>query len=446
MANPDVPGQTAYKAVTVTVSWQPPPSPVKTVRLTTFVYRQYQGAKVTSLKASPLVMDWGVPSGQLPDSLPSTVSDPFWPGYINGAVTLTAETDAAAEMVSFYAYSGDGAEITGQLQVLATTTTQTTFTTPAWTPPAGRDGWYFFTAVATAAGYSGNTLQQTYYVETGPPLAPTNLSAIPGDGTTVLKWTRPAASDLDHYMVYRGTTLSTMTVLSDDVGTEGYADSTVNNGATYYYRVSAVDILGKESGLSPPASVVPNTPADTVPPVAPSNLSAATAGSTVTLSWNAATDNVGLAGYFIYRDQDLATEIGRVDAGALSFTDLDAGFSTPHTYTVLAYDTSANFSSLATLAVGMGSANGWLQISTPAQVFCVLKVATNQNQVSVTARNLDTGNLYHASAKATKNKPATFDAPTLPSGTYVVTAAWGALSSTKVVDVFNDPTSTRIDF
>jgi hypothetical protein len=195
-----------------------------------------------------------------------------------------------------------------------------------------------------------------------------------------------------------------------------------------------------------PVAVIPNSPADTVPPVPPSNLSAATAGSTVTLSWDAGSDLVGLGGYFIYRDKDLTREIGRVDAGALSFTDLRAGFSTTHTYTVLAYDTSANFSDLATVAAGAGNDGGWLRITTPPQVFCVLVVETNENNVSVTARNLDTGALYTASARAMKNKAATFDAPKLPSGSYVVTAVWGATSTSAVVDVFNDPTSARIDF
>ncbi len=446
VASPTVAGVTAYKAVTVTVSWQPPPSPVKSVRITTFVYRQYSGAKITTLKAAPLDRDWHVPDAQVPAYLPDdseTVDD--WPGYIFGPTKLTATTDSPAEFVTFYVYSGDGSEITASLQVMAPNSNTTTFETPLWTPPAGMDGWYFFTAVATAGGYSGNTMQQPYYVETGPPLAPTGLTAVTGDGTTLLTWTRTASPDLSHYNVYRGTTSGAETLLASNVDAEAYEDDTAVNGTMYFYRVTAVDILGKESPRSDAVSVIPNSPADKIPPTPPSGLTASVAGPAVTLSWIAATDDRAVAGYLIYRDKDLTSEIGRVGPGALSFTDLDAGYSATHTYTVLAYDTSANKSGMATLLSGSGDA-GWLPVTTLAHKSYTLKVATNQNNVAVTAYNIDEGTLYTAPKQATRNNPAVFNAPMLPSGTYIVTAKWAGVSHSMKVDVFSEPTTTRIDF
>src|SRR5205085_1436839 len=65
-----------------------------------------------------------------------------------------------------------------------------------------------------------------------------------------------------------------------------YTDSAVVANTTYSYTVTAFDAAGNTSGPSNAASVTTPVPPDTVPPTAPTNLTAAAASATqVNLSW-----------------------------------------------------------------------------------------------------------------------------------------------------------------
>jgi len=61
-----------------------------------------------------------------------------------------------------------------------------------------------------------------------------------------------------------------------------YDDSSVANGSTYYYEVSAVNGIG-EGAVSNEVSA---TPQPGTPPSAPRNLTASTRGGGVSLSWS----------------------------------------------------------------------------------------------------------------------------------------------------------------
>jgi len=79
-------------------------------------------------------------------------------------------------------------------------------------------------------------------------------------------------------------------------------------------------------------------PTDTTPPSIPTGLTAtAISSSQIDLSWNASTDNVGVAGYKIYRG---GTYLKSVTTTSTSDTGLTA--STQYCYTVSAYDAARN--------------------------------------------------------------------------------------------------------
>src|SRR5262249_2154637 len=79
---------------------------------------------------------------------------------------------------------------------------------------------------------------------------------------------------------------------------------------------------------------------DTTPPSAPTNLAVASKTSTtVSLSWTASTDNVGVTGYRIF---DGATQVGT--SATTSFTATGLAPSSTHTYTVRAVDAATNVS------------------------------------------------------------------------------------------------------
>lgn len=100
---------------------------------------------------------------------------------------------------------------------------------------------------------------------------------------------------------------------------------------------------------------------DTVPPSGPTGLSgAANSSSTIVLNWNSSTDNVGVAGYQVYRN---GIQIN--DAASTSCTDTGLASSTTYFYAVTAYDAADNRSvqssivSITTLKLNTpgGSAN-----------------------------------------------------------------------------------------
>lgn len=94
------------------------------------------------------------------------------------------------------------------------------------------------------------------------PVAPTDLSADPGDEQVDLTWSAGEDSSPAGYNVYRSTEsfsdISNATKLNSSLlSSENYLDTEVTNGTEYFYRVTAVDSDGNESSLSNEVSVTP---------------------------------------------------------------------------------------------------------------------------------------------------------------------------------------------
>ena len=91
----------------------------------------------------------------------------------------------------------------------------------------------------------------------GPPSAPTGLTATPGPaaaGQVTLRWDKNTESDLHKYNIYRDTSSPAITLIDSCVASSPpdtfYVDMAVMNDITYYYRITAVDIVGNESDFS----------------------------------------------------------------------------------------------------------------------------------------------------------------------------------------------------
>jgi hypothetical protein len=85
------------------------------------------------------------------------------------------------------------------------------------------------------------------------------------------------------------------------------------------------------------------TTGDTKPPTVPKSLKVTSVtANTVSLTWTASTDNVGVTGYTIYRNGTAVGSTGGADA--TSFTDVTAAPSTSYQYKVDAFDGSGNHS------------------------------------------------------------------------------------------------------
>ena len=99
-------------------------------------------------------------------------------------------------------------------------------------------------------------------------------------------------------------------------------------------------------------------PADTTAPSQPTSLQAAmVTASSVSLNWNASTDNVGVAGYQVWRN---GVQVSSVFA--TSFQDSGLAEGTAYTYQVIAFDLASNTSQPATLAVTTKQAAGQITI------------------------------------------------------------------------------------
>ena len=114
-----------------------------------------------------------------------------------------------------------------------------------------------------------------------PPLPPLVLSAAPSNSTVFLNWT--AVSNATVYNLKRALTNNGpfAVVAAGTTGTN-FTDSSVVNGTTYYYVVTAVNGAG-ESGPSPQAAVTPPGI-----PNAPTGLVATPGDQQVGLEWNPA--------------------------------------------------------------------------------------------------------------------------------------------------------------
>ncbi|MDB4985575.1 MAG: glucose dehydrogenase [Myxococcaceae bacterium] len=148
-------------------------------------------------------------------------------------------------------------------------------------------------------------------------------------------------------------------------------------GVSWGLYVNARDAAGNVSQASATLPLkVPPCSTDTQPPTAPSNLTGSASGTTVNLRWTAASDNVAVSAYDVYRN---GTKVGSVagtstSAPPTSFTDSGLAGNTTYTYTVQARDAQANVSpssntlSVTTAAVCSSGVCSVVQLTTDTDI------------------------------------------------------------------------------
>jgi chitodextrinase len=173
--------------------------------------------------------------------------------------------------------------------------------------------------------------------DTQPPTVPSDVQASAVGPTRVdLTWRQSADNvAVTAYVIFRNGTLLQTT------GNTSFSDTTVSGGAAYSYAVAARDAAGNQSSTSAAVNVQTPTdpsPSDTQPPSVPSELRVTTVTTTeVTLTWQAATDNVGVSGYEVLRNGALAGQ-----STSTTFTDTGLAPNTSYTYEVRAADSAGN--------------------------------------------------------------------------------------------------------
>ena len=139
--------------------------------------------------------------------------------------------------------------------------------------------------------------------------SPSDLTATSSAGRVALNWS--AVTSASSYIVYwdNATGISSSSTAITSVSTDNYTHSSLDNGTTYYYKVSAVDTDNTTGSLSSEVSAATPLPA-------PDNLSASGANNTITLTWNSVS---GATSYTLY--WDIVSGIDSSDTAITSITN-----------------------------------------------------------------------------------------------------------------------------
>jgi len=283
--------------------------------------------------------------------------------------------------------------------------------------------------------------------DTIPPTAPTNLTATFNSTTNTIDLSWTAATDnvaVTGYRIYRDGGAAPINTVN------GTTFSDAGLSGTHSYGVTAIDAAGNESGLSNIASATV-VGGDVTPPAAPTGLTATAdlATRTIALSWTASTDDVGVVGYRVFRDNG-TTPISNVTGTTFN----DSNQLGTHVYTVAALDAAGNQSAMsnsatATVTIPEGSTIENLTVSpttvtapAPSTGTVTLNGAAPAGGVTVTLRSSDTG-------KATV-PPSVIVPEGSKSATFVITTFTGRLGGgrntvTITATLGNSSISTTLD-
>jgi len=171
--------------------------------------------------------------------------------------------------------------------------------------------------------YIGSQDHYLYAIGKFPPAPPKNLQIESGNTFVNLNWEMPdkdGGAEITKFNISRGTDLGDEIYLTTvDVSIRSYNDTSVTNGQTYYYFVTAVN----EFGDSDPSNRINATPR--THPSPPQNLDAKAGDSYVNLLWSQPYDNGGgqIINYKIYRGEDPGDEtyLSSVNVTILSYND-----------------------------------------------------------------------------------------------------------------------------
>jgi titin len=168
------------------------------------------------------------------------------------------------------------------------------------------------------------------------PDAPSNLNIGSGDSYCEISWEAPISdggSPITNYLIYRGTLPGEETFFMEIGNITSYNDTSVSNGVTYFYNVSAKNLAG-EGPLSPEVN---STPLGL--PSAPQNLQVMVGDNYINISWDPpmSTGGTPVINYSIYKGIISGSETFLVEVGdVLFYEDFDVTNGDTYYYKVSA--------------------------------------------------------------------------------------------------------------
>lgn len=222
-----------------------------------------------------------------------------------------------------------------------------------WSWKGNGDKWAYLDMTSDWAGNSlteqGNILINSQYgikatskrssvfndnpLDTQAPTTPSNLSGSSASYSTVaLTW--GASTDnvgVVGYNIYRNGALVHIS------SSNNYTITGLKGNTDYTFTIKAIDAAGNLSAASNIVSVTTLDSDDQEAPSAPASLTVVPAITTAKLTWTASTDDIGVAGYHIYADGELAGT-----SAMTSYTATGLAAKTTYRFTVKAFDDSGN--------------------------------------------------------------------------------------------------------
>ena len=251
------------------------------------------------------------------------------PGNAQATISWSAPVDGGSSITGYRvtANSGQSCTTTGALSCIVTGLSNGTA--------------YTFTVVAiNAQGESAASTASLAITPRTVPLAPTSVSATPGNTQASISWSAPVSNGGASITGYFVTSSPAVTAPADCTNTLNLSCtfSGLSNGTAYTFTVIAVNAAGSSPASVESTSITPRTI-----PGTPTSVSATPGNAEATVTWNAPVSNGGspITGYTVTSSP-----------GALSCTTTTA---TSCTVTGLANGTAYTFTVVATNIAGSSS-------------------------------------------------------------------------------------------
>ncbi len=183
--------------------------------------------------------------------------------------------------------------------------------------------YYYSVSAVNSVGESGES-EEVYTTPRTVPSVPQNFTASASDGQVNLSWESPVDNgglDITEYRIYWGTSTNLLDneIIRDAEDPTYYIHEWLDNGVTYYYRISAANQAG-EGVLSDMVDATPRSL-----PSTPRDFVASSGDREIYLEWNPPYSDGGsdILGYRIYRgtNQDELTLHDTVNSQTTTYTD-----------------------------------------------------------------------------------------------------------------------------
>lgn len=385
----------------------------------------------------------GAPDTQAPTA-PGTPSTTVNQGVSIG-LSWAASTDNVG-VTAYDVYRSATAGFTPSGAPLATVSTPSYNDTSA---PIGQTSYYRVIARDAANNSSAPSGEASAFLTAPDVTAPspvTDLAAIASGQSVGLTWTATTddSGGAVTYRVYRSATSGFVPSAATLIGTSataGYTDNAAPVG-TSYYVVVAVDPSLNPSAPSNEASATVSAPADTTPPSQPSGLTATPAGTAVSLSWTASTDDTAVVGYDVYRSttSGFTPSAGTLIGSSVSPSYNDAGPLAAGTYyyRVTARDAVPNVSNASAQATAVISSG-----STPT-VVTLTPTADTYGNAGATTTNYGTSSSLASRGTSGYATYMRFVLPAAPAGKTLTGATLKLTTSTDATAGTIDPQTISI--